>query len=310
MKKFLAGFVLLFTPISLSAAYFEGGVDQTSGSNGYSGTAGYVQFASNKGLYFKPRFNILQTNQSSTKYGSYFGRVGYDQFGFIGNEQLLHLGLEGGGTPMANGYGNASASADMTVSLIGGKAGAVLAGPGSRGEKGRLGVGLTRVDVGLMGTLTEHRDDAPAATPTHVGQADWGAFAGVNLLSLQGSVQVTKSSYQRAIPTNAAFQPNLELVGVSNMVSGFPDLSYNVKVQTNELILFSPFVSYTYTTFNQYQAAGNNLSASHAMQFGVSANLAMLELRGSYQYYDPGKGHATRNYISLGASLNFGAAGS
>ena len=310
MKKLLAGIVLLLTPISLRAEYFELGVDQTSGSNGYSGTSGYAQLASDKGLYFKPRFNIMQTNQSSTKYGSYFARVGYDQFGFIGDEQLLHLGLEGGGTPVANGYGNASASADMTVSLIGGKAGAVLAGPGSRGEKGRYGVGLTRVDVGLMGTLIEHREDAPAATPaTHVGQADWGAFAGVNLLSLQGSVQVMKSSYQRAIPTYTAFQPNLELVGVSNMVSGFPDLSYNIKVQTNELILFSPFVSYTYTTFNQYKT-GANLSASHAMQFGVSANLAMLELRGSYQYYDPGRGYATRNYISLGASLNFGAAGS
>ena len=184
MKKLLAGFVLLLTPISLHAAYFEGGVDQTSGSNGYSGTAGYLQLAStDKGLYFKPRFNVLQTNQSGAKYGSYFARVGYDQFGFIGDEQLLHLGLEGGGTPVINGYGNASASADLTLSLIGGKAGSVLAGPGSRGEKGRWGVGLTRVDVGLMGALTEHREDAPAATPDlHVGQADLGAFAGVNLI--------------------------------------------------------------------------------------------------------------------------------
>ena len=96
---------------------------------------------------------------------------------------------------------------------------------------------------------------------------------------------------------------------MSNMVSGFPDLSYNVKVQMNELILFAPYVSYTYTTFNQYKGAAS-LPASHAMQFGLSANLAMLELRGSFQYYDPGKGYATRNYISLGASLNFGAAGS
>ena len=193
MKKLLAGFVLLLTPISLHAAYFEGGVDQTSGSNGYSGTSGYAQFAFNKGLYFKPRFNIMQTNQSSTKYGSYFARVGYDQFGFIGDEQLLHLGLD------ALGHG-------VELERVH-QAAAVGTRPEDRRlERQHLDLGLAE---GLAWSFPKDADrflalqqKVPASSgerlgPHHLGQApdleDGGGFpqrAGLGVLPHQGDHQM------------------------------------------------------------------------------------------------------------------------
>lgn len=293
-KQWLAFVGSMLVPCFGSAASFEGSVAPVFGSSGYSGGSGYVELRSENGFYVRPRANFFSTSQSSGTYKSIYGRIGYDA-------ELFSIGLEAGGTPQLNGYSNTSVSGDVTFTLkSGGKSTGRLAGPEARGEVGRWGEGLARVDVGASLGYVSHHDEATATLPQFkLGQTNVSGFAGVKFFGLRASGQITKSLYDKAIPTWAAVQPNTELVGVRNLLSGFPDYSTNLRLEGCKLFVFAPFASYTYTTFKLNQANSN------ALELGVGLNLGMLEVRGAYQYYDPGGGMTKRNYETVGASLNF-----
>ena len=293
-NPWLAFVGLMFVASWGAAASFDGGIDPTFGSSGYSGGSGYVEARTESGFYIRPRANVFKTDQSSGTYKAFYGRIGYDA-------ALFSIGLEGGATPKLNGYSNASASADVTFTLkSGGKGTGRLAGPNARGEVGKWGEGLTRVDVGGAVGYIAHREDGAGSVPRLIlGQTDLSGFAGVKFFGLRASGQVTKSLYDKTIPTTAFAQPNTELVGVRNLISGFPDYSANARLEGSKLIFFSPFISYTHTRFKLSQAS------SKALQFGVGLDLVMLNVRAAYQLYDPGGGAPKRNYATVGASLNF-----
>jgi hypothetical protein len=90
------------------------------------------------------------------------------------------------------------------------------------------------------------------------------------------------------------------IIGLPQVVQGFPDTSTNLKLlmSTLPLPLIKPFVGYTHTTFYVGEVASSAYSA------GVTVEMQMLELSAAYGRYAQA-GQPDHNYITLGASLRF-----
>jgi len=278
-----------------SAFWLNAGAKETTGNKDYNG----VNVAGQVGLgdfSLKPMFNSYHSDVSSGAFNSYSLRAGYDT-------KLFGVGITGGLTPSVNGYNNQFAGADAVLSItptgegarerIGGRDQA--AGP-AQGE------GLARIDLGASALYTNHRDhfgstNQALASAARVGQTDLTGSAGVSILKNLISVDVTKSLYDHKPDGLNMRAPRVEnIIGLSQVVQGFPNTSTNVKLLMSVLPLIKPFVDYAHTTFEAGAANSNAYSA------GVAVQMQMLELSAAYERYVQ-TGQTDRNYYTLGASL-------
>ena len=272
-----------------SAFWLNAGVKETTGNNDYNG----VNASGQVGLgdfSIKPMFNSYHSDLSSGAFNSYSLRAGYDT-------KLFGLGVTGGATPSVNGYNNQFAGADVALSIT----------PTGEGARERIGgreqaggpaqgAGLARIDLGASAMYTHHRDHFGFA---NLGQTDLTGSAGVSILKNLLSVDVTKSLYDHNPDGPKMRAPRVEnIIGLSQVVQGFPDASANVKLLMSVLPLIKPFVDYTHTTFADGKANSSAYSA------GVSAEMDILELSAAYERYVQA-GQTDHNYFSLGASLRF-----
>src|ERR1700733_6851375 len=78
-------------------AYINLGLNETFGTHQYAGTDGYFIVGQEKGIYLEPKFSTYHSDISNGTYGTYGGRMGYD-------EGVFSVGGEVNATPKVAGY--------------------------------------------------------------------------------------------------------------------------------------------------------------------------------------------------------------
>jgi hypothetical protein len=313
MKNITKGFAVLAVCAVLSApasAAISVGADQTFGTLNYRGTKANASIDLTDSLYITPTFATYRTDLSSGSLYQGGLRVGYEMGPFS-------LGVTGAFVPKNDGYKQNSVGADLTFSLAPGhtKHGHRMAGPASQSNE-TYGYGLAGIDLGGSVNHITHSDDyfaagtsgnalrqqgAARANRFVVGETDLSAFAGLKFLITQISGTVSKSVYDKNLDNNFVREsPFMAMGEYSAIESGFPDSNYNVKVKWMMLPFVKPYVSYTHTNFKLGSAPSN------ATEIGGNVGLDMLNVKGAYGHYSQ-NGFQSRDYFTLGASLNFGA---
>ena len=313
MKNLTKTFAVLAVSAALAApaaAAVSVGADQTFGTLNYRGTKANASVDVTDSLYVTPTFATYRTDASSGSLYQGGLRVGYE-------EGPLSLGVSGAFVSKHDGYKQNSVGADLTFSLSPGhtKHGHRMAGPASQSND-TYGYGLAGIDVGGAVNHLTHSDDffaagtngdalrqQGAARPHRfvVGETDFSAFAGLKFLITEISGSVSKSVYDRSLDNNLVREsPFMAMGEYSAIESGFPDSDYNVKVKWTMLPFVRPYVSFTHTNFKLGSMPSN------ATEAGINVGLDMLNVKAAYGHYGQ-TGFTSRNYFTLGASLNFGA---
>ena len=313
MKNITKTFAVLAACAALSApssAAVSVGADQTFGTVNYRGTKANASIDVTDSLYLTPSFATYRTDLSSGSLYQGGLRVGYE-------EGPLSLGVTGAFVPKADGYSQNSAGADITFSLSPGhtKHGHRMAGPASS-DNGTFGYGLAGIDLGGAVNHITHKDaysavgtngaalrqqGAPFPKAFTVGETDFSAFAGAKFLITEISGSVSKSVYDKKLDNNQLRESPFMVMGeYSAIESGYPDSNYNVKLKWKTLPFMTPYVSFTHTNFKLGSAPSN------ATEAGITVGLDMLNVKGAYGHYSQ-TGFLSRDYFTLGASLNFGA---
>ena len=293
-----------------AAAAVSVGADQTFGTLNYRGTKANASIDLTESLYVTPSFSTYRTDVSSGSLYQGGLRVGYE----LGP---LSVGVTGAFVPKNDGYKQNSFGADLTVSLSPGhtKHGHRMAGPASQSNE-TYGYGLAGVDIGAAANHITHSDDftangtqgdalrqqgAPRKNRFTVGETDFSAFAGAKFLITEISAGVSKSVYDKSLDNNLVREsPFMAMGEYSAIESGFPDSNYNVKVKWTMLPVVRPYVAFTHTNFKLGSAPSN------ATEAGLNVGLDMLNVKGAYGHYSQ-NGFTSRDYITVGASLNFGS---
>ena len=293
-----------------AAAAVSVGADQTFGTLNYRGTKANASIDLTDSLYVAPSFATYRTDLSSGPLYQGGLRVGYE-------EGPLSLGVSGAFVPKADGYSQNSVGADITFSLSPGhtKHGHRMAGPASS-DNGTFGYGLAGIDLGGAVNHLTHRDaysavgtsgaalrqqGAPFAKAFTVGETDLSAFAGAKFLITEISGSVSKSVYDKKLDNNNLREsPFMAMGEFAPIESGYPDSNYNVKLKWKTLPFMTPYVSFTHTNFKLGSRPSN------ATEAGITVGLDMLNVKGAYGHYSQ-DGFLSRDYFTLGASLNFGA---
>jgi hypothetical protein len=297
--------------LAAPAAAVSVGADQTFGTLNYRGTKANASIDVTDSLYLSPTFSTYRTDVSSGSLYQPGLRIGYE-------DGPLSLGVTGAFVPKADGYSQNSVGADITFSLSPGhtKHGHRMAGPASS-DNGTFGYGLAGIDIGGSINHITHKDDYEAVGtsgealrqqgvpfPTKafvVGETDLSAFAGVKFLITEISGSVSKSVYDKTLDNNNLRESPFMVMGeYSAIESGYPDSNYNAKVKWKTFPFVTPYVSFTHTNFKLGSAPSN------ATEAGISVGLDMLNVKGAYGHYGQ-NGFQSRDYFTLGASLNFGA---
>lgn len=284
------------------------GAAQTLGSASYRSTRVDASLDLGESAYVAPSLATYRSDDSSGTYNNFGLRVGYEA-------GPLSFGVHGSVQPRVDGYRRSALGADVTFSLAPGgtKHGHRMAGPSSESNE-TFGYGLAGVDVGAGVDRLWHSDEFAAAGTSGTGlrrqgaaraaaldvaQTDVSVFAGAKFLVLELSAQATKSAYSKDIDAGGVREAQfLALPGVNAIVQGFPDTSANAKVKWKTLPLVRPFLSYTHTTFKL------GASPSNSVEIGGNVGLDMLNVQAAYESYTQ-KGFPDRNYVTIGASLNF-----
>ncbi|MBI4051034.1 MAG: hypothetical protein HY400_00860, partial [Elusimicrobia bacterium] len=284
-------------------AYFNTGLSQTMGTNNYKGTYGYADVGGE--FHVKPSLSVYRSDTSNGTYKTFAARLAKDT-------SLWGWGITLGASPKVNDYRNSFFGADVTFSFTPTGSGPArrLGGPQSGGAP--RGEGLARVDMGGGVLHTIHTDDIQSGSNSgkgsfsrrsaaaRIGQTDLQIFAGISFMDTLLSGQITKSNYNKDLAAlSARVAQRIELAGVAAIIQGFPDTSYNLRIEWPMLPLVSPFLSHTFTKFELGAPSSKDYSA------GAAIGLDMLELTVSYERYVPGGGESNLNYYSVGAALRF-----
>ncbi|MDE2491163.1 MAG: hypothetical protein KGM24_09960 [Elusimicrobia bacterium] len=307
LQRFLVVAVLGSALAAPAFAGITGSVSPSFGSHNYRGVNADVSLDLGRHLYVEPMLSTYRDDFSSGPYYNAHLRVGYD-FG------PLSLGVVGGVVPKHQGYSQGSFGADATFSLspAGTSRSRRMAGPSSQGNQ-TFGYGLAGVDIGASAVRVMHSDDyyasgtgdnsvqpgALRAKAYKLNETDLSAFAGAKFLLIELSAQVTKSVYDKKIDVAGVRPaPVLSLTNFGGIESGYPESSYNVKAKISMLPLVHPYASYTHTNFEL------GVPSSNAAEIGGVVGLNMLSVRASVGRYTQ-KGYSNRNYVAVGAALNF-----
>jgi hypothetical protein len=318
MKTISRSFALFAALAALAAPSFAAvsvGADQTFGTLNYRGTKANASIDVTDSLYITPTFSTYRNDVSSGSFYQPGLRIGYE-------EGPLSAGVSGAFVPKNDGYKQNSVGADVTFSLSPGhtKHGHRMAGPDSQSNE-TYGYGLAGIDLGGSVNHITHSDDYFAAgtsgnplrqqalAPNNglrpnrfvVGETDLTAYAGAKFLITEISGSVSKTVYDRSLDNNLLRESPYMVMGeYSAIESGYPDSNYNVKVKWVMLPFIKPYASFTHTNFKLGSAPSN------ATELGINVGLDMLNVKGAYGHYSQ-NGFQSRDYFTLGASLNFGA---
>jgi len=283
MKKIIA---VIFIFGSIANAYFDGGLNYTSGSNGYSGQDAYILVGFDN-IWIKPEYSAYKSDNIDT-YRKYSGRVGFEKSAYT-------LSFFAGLTPEVNKYENKFGGADITFSLTppsGNKK--RMAGPNS-GYTSRSGNGVTQIDLGAGVNYIAHTNQGK-----DLAQIDASFFAGAKILMAQISANYSFSSYDKTmtLANVGGLAMNEKVAGINSNLTGYPKSNVNVKVDLIGYPMLTPFISYTKTKFKL--ASTDDLNT---YTFGAYIDLNMIGATVSYETYK--LGNDRKNFLSVSAGIRF-----
>ncbi len=278
MKKFLLAAVFCAVSGLNAAAYFNGGLSQTTGPHGYSGANLDLVIGSGN-LAFEPSFATYTSNDRSIN-----GKT-FRTYALRGEWEAKKCTLAGfaGATPEVNKYSNKFFGGDITFPLASGYRGhSRLAGPGASGSGIDVGAGLKRtIHTQTIGTVDKD-----------TGQTEGSVFAGAKILMLNVSASYTGYTYDAGQASAQNFIP-----GLNFELAAKPRSSVNVKLDLPGQPLLTPFVSYTGTKYK------GGLADSSAYLLGAYIDLRIAAANVSYQIFDSGSGKDS--FLSVGAGIKF-----
>ena len=286
MKKTILA-ALMFVSAGAASAYFDGGLNHVSGTDGYSGQDAYLMIGFDN-FWVKPEYSAYKADNLST-YRKYSARVGFEK-------DLYTLSILAGMTPEADNYKNKFAGADITFSInpaSGSKK--RMAGPNS-GYGSRSGEGVTQIDLGAGLVYTAH-----TANDKDLAQLDASLFAAVKVLMAQISTGYTASSYDKTMSlanVGGTLVRSQRVSGLSSYLVGYPKSNVNVKVDLVGAPMVTPFVSYNKTKFEL--ASVDDLSA---YGLGAYIDLNMVGATVAYQTYKIGDDRSS--FLSVSAGVRF-----
>ncbi len=291
-----------------AAAFFvRPSVKQTLGSHNYAGT--YAAVDAGDDLHFKPSFNSYHSDDATGTFKTWGIRGAYD-FDKYG------LALTGGFSPRVNGYANHYVGGEASISFDFEEGGADRAEEAREMDqtksKSKRKFGVSRLDFTVGVTRTEHSDQfvattnaqgkpivSQSSTTLEFAQTDVMGTMAVEITKTRLEFDLTKSAYNKDIAFIGARAPQITfLSGLNAVIQGFPDLDFNARLELETWDVFTPWVSYTYTTFKVTQPS------SAAYTIGLDGSWRDLSFSASYQRVAQAGG-ADRNYVSAETAYRF-----
>ncbi len=271
-------------------AYFDAGLNYTSGSDGYKGQDAYAKIGTG-GFWVKPEYSSYDTDGIET-YRKYSARVGIER-------DLYTMSAIAGLTPevthLGNKYENKFVGADITFSLnptSGGKK--RMVGPNS-GYGRRSASGVTQIDLGAGVNYINHTSNSKDLL-----QLDVSLFAAIKILMAQISASYTDSSYDKTMTINnvGGYAMNERLSGLDYYLIGYPESNVNVKVDLIGYPMVTPFLSYNKTKFKLS-------SEDDVSTYGIGAYIDLNMVGATVSWQTIKFGSDRNNYLSISAGLRF-----
>lgn len=289
----------LFLGAAVPAAAVDLGLRLTTGNEGYAGTSAYAGLPVGD-FTLRPSLDTAKSDAAVGTFKNLALRLGYDT-------SVFGLGAYAGISPKTEGYQNASAGGDLTVTVS-------ATGGGSKrirtsGGGAPRGKGLARVDLGAGFGVIQHEDERDAAGATRASarkltQQDVRLFAGASVIGFFVSGNITRSTYDKDLLATDRPAPRLAIDGIDTRLAGFPETSLTLHGEVPFLPLINPFVTINTTS---YEASG---LTSKTVALGAYVGLEMIELYGALERTTfSGIAADDLTTATLGASLRFGLGG-
>ncbi len=276
--------------VSAASAWFDGGVGQTTGPDGYGKTDINLTVGSGE-MWVRGAMMRQDADAYAEAFNTYSLRIGNDA-------ELYTLAGEAGITPKTGyiagtEYSSMFFGGDLTLSLTpssGGKG--RLAGPNIKVASGG-GQGIARVDVGAGLKHTLHKTET-ATAENKTDQTEFSVFAGASILMARVGASWTGYKYgDKDSVSNVGTISGQSLA----LIGGLPESSVNFRLDLPGYPMVTPFLSYTAT---KYKGTVQDTAAYTA---GAYLDLNLVGANVMYQVYDDGSDKD--NYLSLSAGIKF-----
>ena len=265
--------------------YFDGGINYTTGRDGYTQQDIYLLFGKND-WWIRPEFSTYKT-QDMERVDRFSSRVGFERktYGFA---------FEGGLTPQRNDYGNFTGGLDLTFSLSPTSSlKRRLAGPNS-GFVSRSGKGVTRIDLGCGAKITHHKY---TSYQSDLMEYQGFVFAGAKFFLTQISINYSFYNYNKDDLAKTEMPQNNRVFGMNSYLRSFLKSNLNFKVEMPGSPLVTPYISY-----NRIKTTSNDPLNIYA--FGFYLDLSMLGITTHFETYKDTR-DKTQRYLSISGGIRF-----
>jgi hypothetical protein len=282
--RLLFGLISLFFSINLYS-YFDGGLNYTTGKDGYVGRDIYLLFGRNN-WWIKPEYSSWESDFYS-RIDKYSGKIGFEN-------ETYTLTFNSSYTPLKNKYKNVSFGSDITFSLNPTSSNRKrIAGPNS-GFVSRSASGVTQIDIGAGGNLVFH-----TINDKDLKELNTSLFAGAKIFLTQLSINYTFYTYDDNTLAKTKTPLSQKIYGINSYFSYFLKSNFNFKVEIPGSPMVTPYLSY-----NRVKSETNEKMDIYS--FGGYIDLNMLGVNVSFETY---KGDITNdkryNYLSVSGGIRF-----
>lgn len=294
MKRTLIALAALTLAVHAHAAGLkQARVFQDFGPNDFE-TTDFSAIFSMDGAAMTPRYR----RYSQKGVGS-FGEASLQ----VGVESALFgFGLRGMVVPKASGYSAIGGGAELAFRLSSSGSGgsSLLSGSGASGPKGK---GIARVDVGVGGNITAHKNDSTGTgSERKLRETEIYGFGRASIVGFELVGRFAGYSYDKDLKTaslpSTVWTPVWGHVRVAN---GYPETNLNLRGSIPFFPLVTPYAEVTYTTYKEL-AASVKPGDTKAFTVGAAVGLDLVAVEARYQVLKT-NGLASQSYYGIGAQL-------
>lgn len=287
MKKIINIIGAIFLSSQFLSAYFDGGINYTTGKDGYNQKDIYLLIGKNN-WWIKPSYSSWNSDNLSERFDIFGAKLGIEKNSYT-------LGFGASYTPEKNNYKNLSLSSDITFSLNPTSSNRKrLAGPNS-GFVSRSASGVTQIDLGAGLEIKSHRY---TASDTDLKEITMSVFAGAKVFVTNLSINYSVSSYDNGDLSKTQSPGTYIPFGMTSYFGAFSKSNFNFKIDIPGSVMVTPFASYNRIIFTDDLSDNLNVYS-----VGAYIDLSMVGATVRYETY---KMNSKRyNYLSASAGLRF-----
>lgn len=287
MEKIINVIVVILLSTQLLSAYFDGGINYTTGKNGYNQKDIYLMIGKNN-WWVKPSYSSWDNDNLSEGFDVFGLKLGIDK-----NSYTLGFGVSY--SPEKNNYKNLSLSSDITFSLNPTSSNKKrIAGPNS-GFVSKSASGITQIDLGAAIDIKSH---SYTASDTDLKEITMSVFAGAKVFVTNLSVNYSVSSYDNDNLSKTKSPQTYIPFGMTSYFAAFSKSNFNFKIDIPGSLMVTPFASY-----NRIKFTNDLLADLNVYSIGSYIDLNMISATVKYETY---KMNSERyNYVSVSAGLRF-----